>query len=230
MHITILTLFPDMFKGPLDASIVKRAREKKLIDIQLLNIRDFSTDRYKSVDDHPYGGGAGMLLRVDILDRAIESSKCKIPNAKCKTILLDPQGKKYDQKKAVALSSLDHLVLICGHYEGVDERVRRLVDEEISVGDYVTTGGELPAMIMIDSITRLLPGVLTKSEATKRESFSENLLEYPQYTRPETYKGMKVPPILLSGDHAKIEEWRKKQAKAKTRSRRPDLLTRTLQG
>ena len=223
MNVTILTLFPEMFSGPFDHSIVKRAQEKGLITIDFVNIRDFASDNYKSVDDHPYGGGAGMVMRVDVVDRAIENAKCQMLNAKCKTILLDPQGTPYTQTKAQEFSRLDHLILLCGHYEGVDERIRSFVDEEISIGDYITTGGEIPAMVIVDSVTRLLPGVLKKEEATQTESFAP-ILEYPQYTRPETYGGMNVPEVLLSGNHAVIAKWRKKQATLRTKKRRPDLL------
>ncbi len=224
MKITILTLFPDMFAGPFDASIIKRAKEKGIVDISLVNIRDFAQDRYKTVDDHPYGGGVGMILRVDVVDRALQNAKCQMTNAKCKTILLDPQGIPYTQAKARELSTFDHLIFICGHYEGVDERIRSLVDEEISIGDYVLTGGEIPAMVIVDSVVRLLPGTLTKPHATIDESFSENVLEYPQYTRPEEYKDRKVPDVLLSGNHKEIEKWKKEQSRKRTRTRRPDLL------
>ncbi len=242
MKISILTLFPEMFSGPFDHSIVKRAQEKELITIDFVNIRDFASDNYKSVDDHPYGGGVGMVLRVDVIDRALASvianscpersrrvssrptpTRTKVRYYKTRTILLDPQGTPYTQKKAVELSHLDHLILLCGHYEGVDERIRSLVDEEISIGDYITTGGEIPAMVIVDSVTRLLPGVLKKEEATQTESFSP-ILEYPQYTRPEAYGGMNVPEVLLSGNHAVIAKWRKKQATLRTKKRRPDLL------
>jgi len=226
MNVSILTLFPGMFSGPLDHSIVKRAREKGHLTIRLVNIREFTSDAYKSVDDHPYGGGVGMIMRVDVIDRALERVKAngKRGKEKVRVILLDPQGEPYTQAKAQAFSQLDHLILICGHYEGVDERVRRLVDEEISIGDYVLTGGEIPALVIVDSIARLLPGVLTKEEATIQESFSTSSLEYPQYTRPPTYKGMDVPSILLSGNHAAIAKWRREQARVKTQKRRPDLL------
>ena len=211
MKITILTLFPDMFRGPFDESIVKRAKEKRLVDIKLINIRDFATDRYKSVDDHPYGGGHGMIMRVDVIDRAIENAKCQMPNAKSKTILLDPRGARLTQKKARELTTFDHLILVCGHYEGVDERVRHLVDESISIGDYVLTGGEIPAMVITGSVVRLTPGVL-KEAVTKEESFSlsAKYKEFPQFTRPATHKSMSVPDILLSGDHKKIATWRKR--------------------
>lgn len=209
MTITILTLFPEMFQGPFDSSIISRAGKKGLVTIDLVNIRDFATDAYKTVDDHPYGGGTGMILRVDIIDRAIENAKCKMLNAKCKTILLDPRGTAYTEKKARELSKLDHLILICGHYEGVDERVNSLVDERISIGPFVLTGGELPAMVIADSVARLIPGVIAKSDATLNESFSETMIyEHPQYTKPRIYKKASVPEILLSGDHKKIQTWR----------------------
>ncbi len=222
MKITILTLFPDMFAGPFDSSIIKRAKEKGIVDISLVNIRDFATDAYKTVDDHPYGGGVGMILRVDIVDKAIKSVKTS--DVRSKIILLDPQGAPYTQKKARELSTFDHLIFICGHYEGVDERIRSLVDEEISIGDYVLTGGEIPAMVMVDSVVRLLAGTLTKPHATVDESFSQPLLEYPQYTRPEIYKDMKVPDVLVSGNHKEIEKWKNEQSQKRTRTRRPDLL------
>ncbi|MCX6793783.1 MAG: tRNA (guanosine(37)-N1)-methyltransferase TrmD, partial [Candidatus Gottesmanbacteria bacterium] len=211
------TLFPDMFSGPFDQSIIKRAVNKKLITISYINIRDFSTDKYKTVDGHPYGGGVGMLLRVDVVDRALKSIK------KGHTILLDAGGTPYKQSKSKELSALDHLILICGHYEGVDERIRSLVDEEISIGDYVLTGGEIPAMVLTDSIVRLIPGVLGKPEATVHESFTGAQLEYPQYTEPQTYKGLKIPPVLLSGNHKLIDNWRKDEATKRTKTRRGDL-------
>lgn len=202
-----------MFTGPFDYSIVKRAQEKGLITIHLVNIRDFAGDAYKSVDDHPYGGGVGMVMRVDVIDRALQQTIHSKQKTTTRTVLLDPKGKTFTQAKARELTTIDHLILICGHYEGVDERVRELVDESISIGDYVLTGGELPAMVITDSIVRLLPGVL-KEEATSSESFSLGIptLEYPQYTRPEVYKGMGVPATLLSGDHQKIEHWKKNNA------------------
>jgi len=221
MQIDILTLFPKMFKGPFDESIVKRAQEKGLVKIKIHNLRNWATNKHGTVDDRPYGGGAGMIMRVDAIERAI----LKIKNQKSKIILLTPQGKVFNQKTAKKLSKHDHLILICGHYEGIDERVREnLVDEEISIGDYILTGGELPAMIVTDAIVRLIPNVLKKPEAIKEESFSKNLLEFPQYTRPADFKNWKVPKVLLSGDHKKIEKWRKKKALEKTKKRRPDLL------
>lgn len=214
MIIDILTLFPNMFLGPFSESIIKRAQEKGLVSINLHNLRNWATDKRKTVDDRPYGGGPGMIIRVDIIDRALLDLKAKARSKNLKTILLSPKGKVFNQKIAQKLSRLDHLILICGHYEGVDERVKKLVDEEISIGQYVLTGGELPAMVVVDAVVRLIPGVLGKKESLKEESFLEdNFLEYPQYTRPEEYKGMRVPKILLSGNHQKIRQWRMKKAK-----------------
>lgn len=224
MIISILTLFPDMFDGPFGTSIIKRAIAKKQIIVRCINMRDFSTDAYKSVDHHPYGGGTGMILRVDVVDRAIAAAKKSAKGKRAHIVLMDPQGTPYSQTKAHEFTKYDHLILICGHYEGVDERVRDLVSEEISIGDYVLTGGEIPAMVIVDSVTRLLPNVLAKADATVHESFSENLLEYPQYTRPEVYKNRSVPSVLLSGNHKVIADWRTEEAKKKTLLRRPDLL------
>jgi tRNA (guanine37-N1)-methyltransferase len=217
MHISILTLFPDMFRGPFDQSIIKRAIDKQQISISYINIRDFANDSYKTVDGHPYGGGVGMILRVDVVDKALKNIE------KGHVILLDAAGETYSQKKAKNLSTFDHLILVCGHYEGVDERVRSLVDEEISIGDYVLTGGEIPTMVLVDSVVRLIPNVLSKPEATVHESFTEPSLEYPQYTEPQTYNGQSVPPVLLSGNHKKIDEWRIDASKNRTHMRRPDL-------
>lgn len=225
MKFSIVTLFPDMFISPFSYSIIKRAIEKEQITIEYINLRDFATDAYKSVDDRPYGGGTGMVLRVDIVDAALSSIKSKNPTLKTRTILLDAGGTPYKQAIAKHLATeYDHIIILCGHYEGVDERVRALVDQELSIGDYVLTGGEIPAMILVDSVTRLLTGVLSKPEATVHESFTEPLLEYPQYTKPSDFHGQKVPDILLSGDHQKIATWQKEQAKEKTKKVRPDLL------
>ncbi len=225
MRISIITLFPEMFSGVFDSSIVKRAIQRGKLEINLIQLRDFAIDAYGSVDDHPYGGGTGMVLRVDVMDRAIQSARSGKETAKTeRVILLTPQGAPYAQKKARDLSRYTHLILLCGHYEGVDERVRDLVDEEISIGDYVLTGGEIPAMVLTDSVTRLLPGVLLKEDATVNESFESGILEYPHYTRPEAYRDQRVPAILLSGNHAKIEAWKIKEAMARTKKRRPDLL------
>ena len=212
MTIDILSLFPPMFTGPFDYSIVKRAVDNKILDIRLVDIRGFATNKYKSVDDKPYGGGAGMIMRVDIIDHAITNVKSQMSNQfqRSKVILLDAGGEKFTKKKAVELAKEEHLIIICGHYEGVDHRVHEhLVDEIISVGDYVLSGGEIPAMILVDSITRLLPGALGNEKSLDEESHNSEDVEYPQYTRPEEYNGWKVPEILLSGDHAKIKKWRK---------------------
>lgn len=221
MKIEILTLFPAMFAGPFEESILKRAREKKLVEIKLHNLRDWTEDKHKTVDDRPFGGGAGMVLKVEPVWRALE--ELKTGDEKEKVVLLTPQGKVFNQSMAKSLSQLEHLILICGHYEGFDERIRQhLVDEEISIGEYVLTGGELPAMIIADAVTRLIPGVLEKETATQEESFSltdkngRPLLEYPQYTRPEEFRGWKVPAELLSGNHAEIKKWREQKATEKT--------------
>jgi tRNA (guanine37-N1)-methyltransferase len=225
MIISILTLFPDMFTGPFGSSIVKRAREKGLAEIKLYNIRDYSSDAYKTVDDHPFGGGSGMILRVDVVDRCLSDVLENNPSDRKNTriILPDPQGKPFVQSHAKALSEYAHLIFIAAHYEGIDERIRELADEEISIGDYILTGGELPAMVITDAVIRLLPGSIREG-ATGEESFSDPaLLEYPQYTRPRVHKGIQVPDVLLSGNHDQISQWRKKQATERTAKRRPDL-------
>ncbi|PCI38738.1 MAG: tRNA (guanosine(37)-N1)-methyltransferase TrmD [Elusimicrobia bacterium] len=220
MRIDIVTLFPSMFEGPLTESIVKRAREKKLLEVGFVNPRDFATDRHNSVDDRPYGGGAGMVLMAGPMSQAIRS----VRQESSTVVFLSPQGQRFDQGIARSLAKKKHLVLVCGRYEGIDERLMDLFDMELSIGDYVLTGGELPAMVVTDALSRLQPGVLKKEEAAERESFSENLLDYPQYTRPETWEGKSVPPVLLSGDHAKIEAWRQQEAETATRRKRPELL------
>jgi len=215
MKITVLTLFPEVFVSPLSYSIIKRAIDKKILEVNFVNIRDFGIGKYKAVDDRPYGGGVGMILRVDVIDKAIVNSKLKTVNRKIreKIVLLDPKGKLFNQQIARRYSKLDHLILVCGHYEGVDERVKKLVDETVSIGNYILTGGEIPALVLIDAISRLIPGVLSKKEAIENESFSKpKILEYPQYTRPSNYHGMKVPKILLSGNHKKIDHWRKQKS------------------
>lgn len=225
MQIDIVTIFPKMFAGPFEESILKRAQEKGLVDIKAHDLREWTNDKHKTVDDSPYGGGPGMVMMIEPLYKAVQ--QLKMENGKLKkrrVILLTPQGKTFDQAKAQELSKIDHLIFICGHYEGVDERVREhLADEEISIGDYVLTGGELPAMIVVDSIVRLIPRVLGKEASLDEESFSNGLLEYPHYTRPETFHDWKVPEILLSGNHAEISKWRKEQALKRTKHRRPDL-------
>ena len=219
MKFDVLTLFPEMFDN-LKQSIIGKAQEKELIDINLVNIRDFSTDKHKKVDDTPYGGGAGMVMMPDVVYRAYNSVKTE--NAK--VIYMSPQGKTLNQKKVEDLAKQDHLIILCGHYEGIDQRVLdKIVDEEISIGDYVLTGGEIPAMVLIDSVSRYVEGVL-KEDSIKEESFSNGLLEYPQYTRPEVFEGEKVPEILLSGHHEKINEWRKQKSLEITKQKRPDLL------
>jgi tRNA (guanine37-N1)-methyltransferase len=221
VKIDVLTLFPAMFAGPLDESIVKRAREAKLLDLKIHNLRDWTHDRHKTVDDKPFGGGPGMLLKVEPLFEAIES----LSREQTKVILLSPGGRKFSQEIARKLSQEKDLLLVCGSYEGFDERVREaLADDELSIGDYVLTNGALPAMVVIDAVARLLPGVLGDDESSHDESFSAGLLEYPQYTRPAEFRGMKVPDVLLSGNHAEIEKWRREQAKLRTEKQRPDLL------
>ena len=219
MKFDVLTLFPEMFQA-IKQSILGRAEEKNLIQINLINIRDFSKDKHKKVDDTPYGGGAGMVMRADVVYDAYKS----VQNENAKVIYLTPQGKKLDQKKVEELSKEKHLILLCGHYEGIDQRViDKIVDEEISIGDYVLTGGELPAMVLIDSVSRYVEGVLSEG-STNEESFSQGLLEYPQYTRPETFEGVKVPEILLSGHHENIKKWREEKSLENTNLKRPDLL------
>jgi len=224
MRIDVLTLFPQMFESPLSHSILKRAQEMGLVEIALTDIRDFATDSYRKVDDKPYGGGPGMVMMPDPVFDCFEHVRKLSPN-KGRVILLTPQGQKFDQKKAAELSTESRLVLIAGKYEGFDERIRiGLGAEQISIGDYVLNGGELAAMVIIDAVVRLLPGALGDEDSPKDDSFSDGLLEYPQYTRPEVFRDMKVPDILLSGDHAKIAQWRKQQALERTKKWRPDLL------
>lgn len=219
MKFDVLTLFPEMFE-PLKQSIIKRAVEKNLIDINLINIRDFSEDKHNKVDDTPYGGGAGMLMKPDVVDRAYNSIKSE--NAK--VIYLTPQGKTLNQRIVKDLSKQEHLILLCGHYEGIDQRVLdKIVDEEISIGDYVLTGGELPAMVLIDSVSRYVDGVLS-DESTDEESFSNGLLEYPQYTRPEIFDNVKVPDVLISGHHENIRKWRRERSLENTFKKRPEML------
>lgn len=223
MKIDILTIFPGMFIGPFDQSMIKRAIDNKLVKIKIHNLRDWTVDKHKTVDDKPFGGGAGMVMKVEVVDSALETLKRKMKNEKRKIILLTPQGKTFNQKMGLRLAKQKSLIFICGHYEGFDERIRSLVDEEISIGDYVLTGGEIPAMVIVDSVVRLLPGVI-ETESLNEESFAQNLLEYPQYTRPEKYKKMAVPKVLLSGNHEKIKQWRQKKALEKTKRLRADLL------
>lgn len=214
MIFSILTLFPEMFDSPLKISISKRAKEIGSVEFNFINIRDFSHDKYRTVDDHPYGGGTGMILKVDVIDRALQSAKNQFPTLKSHTLLFDPKGKLFSQDVARKFLSYEHLIFICGHYEGVDDRVNKLVDEKLSIGNYILTGGEIPALVVMDSLIRLIPGVLSKPQATIDESFSSNTYEYPQYTRPQEYKGMRVPTVLLSGNHKKIKKWRMSKSKS----------------
>ena len=231
MKISILTLFPEMFQGPFDYSIIKNAIEKKKVEIDFVNIRDFGIGRHKVVDDKPYGGGHGMIIRVDVLDKAIAQTRGKNPKPVegQKIVLLGPRGKTFNQEKAREFSKLEHLVLVCGRYEGIDERARKYIDEELSIGDFIVTGGEIPAMLVTDAVVRLINGVL-KEGVTSSESFSppagglDPLLEYPQYTKPVSYKNQDIPPILLSGDHGKIDSFRKRKSFQITSKLRPDLL------
>ena len=222
MRIDILTLFPEMFDGVLSASMLGRAQANGLIDIRVHNIRDYTDNKHKKADDYPFGGGAGLVMMAqpiyDCMDAVLEGGTAR-------RILMTPRGRTLNQKIAKELSQEDRLILLCGHYEGVDERVMEIIDDEISVGDYVLTGGELPAMIVVDCVSRLIPGVLGSEDSAADESFSEDLLEYPQYTRPASFRGMDVPEILLNGHHAKIQAWRKEQARLKTALNRPDLLS-----
>lgn len=221
MKIDILTLFPEMMEGPLNQSILKRAQEKNLLSIKIWDLRKWTKDNHKTVDGKPFGGGAGMVMMIEVIDRALEELKTK----ESKVIFLTPQGQPFKQRKAQELSSAKHLIFLCGHYEGVDERVREnLVDEEISLGDFVLTGGEIPAMAVIDATARLLPGVLGNKDSIKDESFNKNRLEYPQYTRPADYKGWKVPKELLSGNHKEIDRWREESSLKRTKKVRPELL------
>lgn len=219
MRIKVLSLFPKMFDGILNESIIKRAIDDKKVNIDVIDLRSYSKDKHNKVDDTIYGGGAGMLIKCEPVFDAIDDLKTK----NTKVIMLSPDGVKYNQEKAYELSKEKNIILLCGHYEGFDERINTVVDEKISIGDYVLTGGEIPAMAIIDSVTRLLPGVINE-ESHLNDSFNNDLLDYPQYTKPKEYRGMKVPDVLLSGDHKKIDEWRKEEQIKKTKKQRPDLL------
>ena len=222
MRIDVLTLFPRMFEGPLGESIIGKAREKGLLEINVSNFRDYSDNKHQTVDDYPYGGGAGMLLKVQPVYDNIKAIEEATPETKKRVILLDPAGKPFDQKMAEEFSTEEHLVFICGHYEGYDERIRSLVTDEVSLGDYVLTGGELGAMI--DATVRLLPEVLGNQTSAQTDSHSTGLLEHPQYTRPAEFKGMKVPEVLMNGNHKLIEQWQLKESLRRTYQRRPDML------
>jgi tRNA (guanine37-N1)-methyltransferase len=223
MQIAVITLFPEMFEAVLNSSMLWKAQKDNLVEFTVMNLRDFGIGPRKQVDDTPYGGGAGMVLKPEPIYEAVESAKNKLPDAK--VVLMTPRGEQLNQIIARKISGITELIILCGHYEGFDERIMDLVDIEISVGDYVLTGGELPAMTLIDSVVRLIPGVLGHSQSAHDESFSQGLLEYPQYTKPQEFMGKKVPEILLGGNHSKINVWRKAEAVKKTKQNRPDLLS-----
>jgi tRNA (guanine37-N1)-methyltransferase len=234
MKIDILTIFPGMFKGPFTESLIGKAAKKEILKINIIDIRSFSKDKYKRVDDRPFGGGVGMVIKPEPLYDAIKSTGVKKKNNSYKNpcmkpyvIYMSPQGKTLDNGTVKSLSKFQHLVLVCGHYEGVDERVMNYVDEEISIGDYVLTGGEIPAMVLVDSIARMLPGVVKEEESVRNDSFFNGLLDYPHYTRPAVFRGHKVPEVLLSGNHEKVDEWRERESYKRTKECRPDLLKKT---
>ncbi len=222
MIFSVLTLFPNIFSSPLQESIIKKATDKGVVSFHIINIRDFAEDIHRTCDDSPYGGGPGMVMKVEPIYKAIRHVEDRL--GKPRYILLTPQGRSFDQAAAERLARVPHVCLICGRYEGVDERVLHFVDEEISIGDYVVAGGEFPALVLIDAITRCIPGVLGNNESIVSESFREPLLEYPQYTRPEVFLDMAVPPVLLSGNHEVVRKWRRKESLRKTILKRPDLL------
>jgi len=221
MKVDVLTLFPAMFAGPLDESIIKRARAAGLLDLRIHNLRDYAHDRHKTVDDRPFGGGPGMLLKPEPIFEAVEA----LAREQTRVVLLSPAGRRFNQAIAREMAGKEDLLLITGHYEGFDERIRQeLADDELSIGDYVLTNGALPAMVVIDTVARLLPGVLGDDQSSHEESFSAGMLEYPHYTRPAEFRGLKVPEVLLSGNHAEIARWRAEQSRSRTQERRPDLL------
>ena len=220
MKIDVLTLFPEMFVGPLDVSMVARARKAGLLELQVRNLRDWTHDRHKTVDDRPFGGGPGMVLKPEPIFEAVEA----LASDQTQIIMVAPTGRPFTQAVARELAQEQHLLFLCGSYEGFDERIRTLIDDELSIGDYVLTNGGLPAMVIIDTVTRLIPGVLGHEESAQDESFSHGLLEYPHYTRPAEFRGLKVPDVLMSGNHAEIEKWRREEARLRTQDRRPDLL------
>ncbi len=226
MRIDILTLFPEMFQGPLNESLLKKAQEKGLLSLKIIDIRDYTLDKHKTADDTPYGGGPGMVMKLEPIQKAVSSKR----KAKSRIILMCPTGQLLTQEKVKVLAKHEHLIIICGHYEGVDERIRKMVDEEISIGDYVLTGGEIPAMVLVDAVARQIPGMVKEEESVKRDSFYEGILDYPSYTKPEDFEGQKVPKVLLSGHHAEIERWRRKEALKQTLQRRPELLAKAVLG
>jgi tRNA (guanine37-N1)-methyltransferase len=226
MRIDILTLFPEFFDSPLNQSMLRRAQTMDKVSFRVVNLRDYAHDRHKVADDRPFGGGPGMVMKPEPLVTAIRRLREEDPDVR--VIFLSPSGRLFDQKAAVELAQAKSLLLICGHYEGVDERVRHFIDAEISIGDFILTGGEIPALVVVDAVTRLIPGVLGNDAATEDESFQTGLLEYPHYTRPREFEGLTVPEVLLSGDHARIARWRRQQALRRTQALRPDLLEKAL--
>lgn len=233
MKIDILTIFPRMFEGPLTESLIGKAKDKEILEINIVDIRSFSKDKHKKVDDKPFGGGVGMVMKPEPVCDAIKSvgvkkrnKAYKNPYGKPYVIYMSPQGRTLDGRIIKNLSKFKHLVILCGHYEGIDERIMNFVDDEISIGDYVLTGGEIPAMVLTDCVARMVPGVVNKEESVKNDSFYNDFLDYPHYTRPAVFKGLKVPEVLLSGDHKKIDEWRKKESFERTKKRRPDLINK----
>ncbi len=224
MIFTILTLFPGIFESPLDESLIRKAREKGLLEFNIVNIRDFAADIHRTCDDAPFGGGAGMVMKAEPVRHATAHVRKELPEARF--VLLTPDGKRFDQESAARFALLPHLALLCGRYEGVDERVRALVDEEISIGDYILSGGETAALVVVDAVSRLVPGVLGNEASPVDESFAQGLLEYPQYTRPREFMGMEAPEALLSGNHEEIRKWRRKESIRRTILRRPDLMER----
>lgn len=231
MRIDVLTIFPEMFPPVLGVSMLQRAQAQRLVEIGIHNLRDYTHDKHRTVDDRPYGGGPGMIMKPEPIFEAVEDIKRKtcrshaeVPAARCETILMSPAGETLTSARAQQLASVAHALLICGHYEGVDERVKTLITRSLSIGDYVLTGGELPAMVVIDAIARFIPGVIGHDQATEEESFMTGLLEYPQYTRPPVFRGLKVPDVLLSGDHERIAKWRAQQSVEGTALSRPDLM------
>ena len=230
MKVDVLTLFPEMFQGPITESLLKKAQQKGLLSFNILNLRDFTSDKHKTADDTPYGGGAGMVMKAEPIFSALSRVKSQESPLDFaggrRVVLMCPAGERLSQEKVKALAKIEHLIIICGHYEGVDERVKEMVDEEISIGDYVLTGGEIPAMVLVDAIARQIPGVVKEEESVKKDSFYEGLLDYPSYTKPEDIDGRLVPKVLLSGHHAQIERWRRKESLKKTLEGRPDLLAK----
>jgi len=225
MRFDIITIFPELFTGVLGCGIIRRAVQSGLVDIRIINLRDFTKDRHRSVDDRPYGGGEGMVFMPEPLSDAIEFCRGRERDSDSRVVLLTPQGKTWSQDLAAEFATISHLLLVCGRYEGVDQRViDSLVDREISIGDFILTGGEIPAMVVLDSVVRLIPGALGCSDSAVNESFSTGMLDYPQYTRPAEFRGQAVPEVLLSGDHARIEKWRKEKALEKTKKARPELI------